>query len=101
MNNFKQLWKQSISNISTSSEASSFFLLLDLIKGRNPKESGFTKIKNPIKLSNGQDPWNGLKHASNILYWMIKREKPLVLELIKVSGLTIEEIEHRRIEARR
>jgi hypothetical protein len=82
---FKTLWKQNINKIDSSGIASSYYLLHDLILGRDPKKSAFKEITNQNKLMNGMDPWSGYKAAQIRLKWMIQRNE-LTIQLLAAAG---------------
>ena len=85
MTEFKTIWKQNLDKINTSGIASSFYLLHDLILGRDPQKSAFKEITNPRKLANGQDPWAGYKQAKIRIKWMLKSNE-LTQQLLAAAG---------------
>ena len=95
MKTFKTTWKQNIEQINKSNRAAGYFLLHDLILDRDPKRSGFTPITNTNKLTNGQDPWRGLKSAKLQVVWLMRSNDALALKLIEESGVSKEEITDR------
>jgi hypothetical protein len=85
MTEFKTIWKQNLDKINASGIASSYYLLHDLILGRDPKKSAFKEITNPRKLANGQDPWAGYKQAKIRIKWMVQKNE-LAQQLIAAGG---------------
>ena len=69
MSEFKTYWKSI--NPSSTAYPSAIYLLLDLIKGRDPKKSGFTPITNKNKLNNGMGAWDGLDLAKKHLRYIL------------------------------
>ena len=69
MSEFKTYWKSI--DPSTTAYPSAIYLLLDLIKGRDPKTSGFTPITNKNKLNNGMGAWDGLDLAKKHLRYIL------------------------------
>ena len=98
MSNFKQIWKQELSAIESSSNASSYFLLNDLLREKDPKFHSFVPCTNVIKLANGRDPWYGLKHARSQLKYMATRKDSIYMKLLEAAGVS-EEVMNDRISS--
>jgi hypothetical protein len=89
MKAYFKLWKEITADKAKLS--SSYFLIHDLILGRDPKKSAFTPITNKNKLMNGQTRWQGLSVATMHVHRYLKND-PLARQLIELSGNSVEAI---------
>lgn len=55
------------------------FLLYALLRGKDPR-AGFTPIRNPVKLANGQQAWGGFRSA--LLLLVNQRAVPRLARLL-------------------
>lgn len=91
MSELKSFWKNLTSN--RQSQDASIYLVYDLIRGRNPKQSGFSKITNKMKLAHGFTEYNGLRVAAVNLRWALtSRNENLAQELCAMAGVCKDEI---------
>jgi hypothetical protein len=75
---------------------SRFFLLHDLILGRDPKKGAFSPITSKNKLTNGCRKWQGLEAAaSSLLFWYNRKDSSMEKKLIELSGLDVADMKDR------
>ena len=97
MSEYFAYWKSLTHN--NAKIPSHFFLLHDIILGRDPKKVSFSPITNKNKLNNGMKRWKGLEAAINRLVYSLKHEKDSKLvELSGVGSTTIEKFKYIRYD---
>jgi len=68
---------------------SHYFLLHNLVLGRDPKRNGFSPVTNKNKLVNGHHKWGGLAGAVANVRWSLKNDL-LARQLLALGGKTLE-----------
>ena len=85
MSELNSFWKTLTNN--RQQQDASIYLVYDLLRGRNPKQSGFSKITNKMKLAHGFTEYNGLRVAAINLRWALtSRNENLAQKLCALAG---------------